>query len=81
MTTVQKFKALLKARKDSDCESILEKCSDDEIRKIGHVLNLQATPYTMTNIFIIVSALSTRRINADFKCEWARTHKNEQIAF
>ena len=37
-TTVQKFKALLKAGKDSDIESILKKCSLDEMRKFALTL-------------------------------------------
>ena len=37
-TTVQKFKALLKAGKMSNQEDILKKCSLDEIRKFARAL-------------------------------------------
>ena len=59
-TTVQKFKALLKARKNSDCEKILAKCSSDEIQKIACALKTH-----MGNEFAIVIALDKRRFERD----------------
>ena len=40
MTTVQKFKALLKAKQDKDVENILKKCTLDEMKKFALVLDL-----------------------------------------
>ena len=40
MTTVQKFKALLKAKQDKDVESILKKCTLNEMKKFALVLDL-----------------------------------------
>ena len=62
-TTVQKFKALLKANKDSDCESILKKCSLDEMRKFARALKVKANS-EIKDIFIIllVGDLYVRRV-------------------
>ena len=40
MTTVKKFKALLKAKKNDEAENILKKCSLDEMKKFAAVLEL-----------------------------------------
>lgn len=40
MTTVEKFKALLKAKQNKDVESILKKCTLDEMKKFALVLEL-----------------------------------------
>ena len=62
-TTIQKFKALLKARKDSDCESILAKCSIDEMQKFASVLKVKTINGDCRTVLVIflVGALDKRR--------------------
>jgi len=65
-TIIQKFKALLKARKNRDVEGILKKCSLDEMRKIARVLNVHAeSDFASVFVIWIISALDKRRFERD----------------
>jgi hypothetical protein len=66
-TTVQKFKALLKARKNSDIENILKKCSLDEMRKIACVLKTNTEiEFPLVFAVLIIDALYKRRIDREY---------------
>ena len=78
MTTVEKFKALLKAKQDKDVENILKKCTLDEMKKFALALKLNIEEilswyaFDIERGFIeeILTALDMRRFDKKLALKW-----------
>ena len=79
-TTVEKFKALLKATNNNDVESILKKCTLDEMKKIALALKLDIEKISRWYAFYIergfieeiLTALDMRRFDKELARKWKK---------
>ncbi|MBR1486355.1 MAG: hypothetical protein IJ597_03770 [Synergistaceae bacterium] len=80
MTTVEKFKALLKAKSNNEVESILKKCTLDEMKKFALVLKLDIEKISRHYAFDIeasfieevLTALDMRRFHKELARKWEK---------
>ena len=79
-TTVEKFKALLKAKRISDLNKLLEKCTFDEMKKFAAVLKLDIEEISRRYwgqveiglVSEIITTLDTRRFHKKLARKWSK---------
>ena len=80
MNTVEKFKALLKAKQNSSVENTLKECTFDEMKKFALVLKLDIEEIKRWYVFDverglieeILTALDTRRFHQELARKFNR---------
>ena len=87
-TTVEKFKALLKAKRISDLNKLLEKCTFDEMKKFAAVLKLDIEEISRSCMYWgqveiglvseIITTLDTRRFHKKLARKWSKKAAKER---